>query len=351
MSGTQPAVPPDSILVQTFEGLRNTVAAERLAQGELAVARNIDIDDAKQVRRRRGYTRVATGDFHSMFQGATETYAVKDGVLGVVNPNYTFTAVQTGIGTTQLAYVQVNDKVYYASATHSGVISADRTVAAWGAVAADNTWLSPVVNPTSTLHPVGGRLLGKPPMATSLAAFNGRIYLAEEKTLWATELFLYNYVDKTRTFIQFEHPITMLGTVSDGLYVGTTENVMFLSGAFREMAMIEVQSVGAIPQSLVYVPDELIVNPEPPQRPSAESKNAVLFLTKSGLCVGLDRGICYNLTQTKVIFPDAASAAALFRRQDGVNQYISVVDSGGTPSSAARMGDYVEAEIRRFSGA
>lgn len=350
MSGSIPAALPDSVMIQQFEGLRNTVTAERLGQGELAVGRNIDIDDAKQVRRRRGYTRVATGNYHSMFQGASETYVVKDNVLGILNPNYTFVSLQTGIGAMPLAYVQVGDRVYFSSTLNSGVVNADRTVSPWGAVSAEGTWLSPVVNPTSTLFPVGGTLLGKPPMATALTAYNGRIYLADGRTLWATELFLYNYVDKTRTFIQLEHPITMLGTVSDGIYVGTTENVLFLSGAFREMRMDVVQSVGAVPGSMVYVPDERIVKPDPPQQPSTESKNAVLFLTKSGLCAGFDRGLCYNLTQNQMLFPTAASAAAVFRRQDGVNQYISVMDSGGTPSSGARMGDYAEAEIRRFSG-
>ena len=44
---------------------------------------------------------------------------------------------------------------------------------------------------------------------------------------------------------------------------------------------------------------------------------------------------------------DAGSAAAFYRRQDGVNQYIAVTNSGGTPSANTRIGDYVDAELIR----
>lgn len=101
-----------------------------------------------------------------------------------------------------------------------------------------------------------------------------------------------------------------------------------------------------MPGSLLSVPEELLGLEN-----SASSKNAVLFMTDSGLFAGLDGGICYNLTQNRVLFPDAASVAAMFRRQDGINQYVGVLDSQGSPASAARIGDYVDVEIRRFRGA
>ena len=75
-----------------------------------------------------------------------------------------------------------------------------------------------------------------------------------------------------------------------------------------------------------------------------------MFLAKTGLCAGFNGGQSFNLTQNTMVFPDASNAAALFRRQDGVNSYVAVADSGGTPSSNARIGDYVDAEIRRFQG-
>lgn len=333
---------------QAFTGIKNTVTRERLAPTELETARNVDLDDVGQLHRRRGYTRVATGDYHSLFASSRGLYGVKNGVLGAINPAYAFTPIQSNVGADRLAYVEVGPDIYFASPAASGVIRADNSAASWGYVSAANEWLSPVNTPTDTLAPIAGKLIGPPPMASSLAYLNGRIYLAHEKTLWATELYLYNYVDKTRNYLYFETPITAVGATADGLYVGTETNVWYLTGPFSEMRRSLVLNAGVLPGSMVPVPADLIVSEAQRGNPA---KHAIAFMTTTGLVAGFDGGVCYNLTQTQVLFPDAQNVAAMFRRQDGVNQYVGVADSRGTPSSNTRIGDYVDAEIRRFQGA
>lgn len=340
----------DSVSMQKFSGLKNTVTSERLAPDELEIALNIDIDDVGQLHRRRGTTQVSAGKFHSIFTADNCVYGVKDSALGIINPDYSFKQIKSGLGSGPLAYVQVGDDVYFTSPTDSGIIHRDASVSPWGAITDEGFWLSPVVKPTENLTEIRGKLLGAPPMATELAYFNGRIYMAHGKEVWATELYLYNYVDKTRNYLTFETDVTVIGVVTDGLYVGTQNSVWFLSGSFTQMARILIMSYGALPGSMISLPAEL-VNPQVPLQQQAPSKNAVLFLSTSGLCAGMDSGVCYNLTQTQVLFPDAANVAAMFRRQDGINQYVGVTDSAGTPSSTARIGDYVDAEIIRFKGA
>jgi hypothetical protein len=351
---------PDSIVLNKFSGLRNTIGPERLGNDEFARARNIDIDDIGQVRRRRGYTKVGSGNYHSLYAAAGGiVYVVKDGTLGILNPDYSFIGMSSGIGPDPLAYQQVGPVVYFSSATNSGKIS-NGTVSPWGESIAD-FWFSPVVNPLPDLPPTGGRLFGSPPLATVLAYYNGRIYLANRNILWATEMYLYNIVDKTRNFYQFESNINIIGVVTDGLYIGTDDAVYFLSGMFSEfktnigykggMKRIVVINTGAIPGSLVTLPSEL-VHPALQANLAApiDSKNAILFMTKSGLVCGLDGGNTFNLTQTKFLFPDMTAASALFRRQNGVNQYLSVANSGGTPAEAARFGDHLSAQLIRFNG-
>lgn len=337
-------VTQDSVVLSKFVGLRNTIGQERLAPGELERAQNIDLDDAGQPHRRRGYTQVAAGAWHSLYTSTRGTLGVKDGVLSIINPDYSTQVLKAGVGPSPVAYVDVGPETYFSSASDSGVILADNTVEPWGAVGGAGTWLSPVVNPTSTLSPIQGRLLGAPPMATALAYYNGRVYLAEGRTVWATELFMYRYVDKTRTYMLFETDVTVIGAVTNGLYVGTRTGVYFLGGTFGEMRRQPLSAYGAIPGTLVNVPAELV-------HPQANtSRNAVVFMTTSGLVAGFDDGQLLNLTQDRVLFPGAVAGAALFRRQDGVNQYIGATDSGGSPTSAARIGDYVDVEIRRFRG-
>lgn len=346
-----PQQPNDSVVFSNFEGLKNTATRERLKPSELETAVNVDIDDVGQIHRRRGYTRVATGKFHSLYSDASGlVLAVKDGTLGVVYSDYSFEPLLPNAGPDPFDYVRVGDTIYFSSASTSGKIGPDLIVSRWGEVVSPGTWLSPVVRPTETLGPVRGKLLGAPPMATALTYWNGRIYLANGDTVWATELYLYDYVDKTKTFLRFESDVTMLATVTDGLYVGTKDAVWFLSGTLNEMKRIPIIAYGALPRSSVEVPAEL-VKPQINQDPQSPIRNAVLFMTRYGVCAGFDGGVTYNLTQADVLFPDAVTAAPMFRRQDGVNSYVAVTDSGGTPSANTRIGDWVDVEIRRFQGA
>ena len=329
-----------------FKGLRNNVTAERLEGADLMRARNVDVDDAGQIRRRRGFTAVAAGVFHSLHTRTDGTVVgVKDGDLGLINADFSFTLLKSGVGSNPLAYVQVGDDLYFSSVTTSGVVGAGDAVRDWGALVSPGTWLSPVVSPTGTLQPIAGKLLGAPPLAHALTYHNGRIYLANDRTLWATELYLYDYVDKTRTYVMFEADITVLGAVSDGVYVGTATSIWFLSGSFAEMRRIRAYSFGALPGSLVTLPADIIL---PNQ---SVTRTAVMMMTTQGLCACQDGGLIYNITQQRVVFPGAVSAAAMLRQQDGINQYVGVLNSAGTPTSTARMGDYVDAEIRRFQGA
>jgi len=334
----------DAVTFGQFVGLRNTVTRERLKPEELERALNVDIDDAGEVRRRRGKTRVATGTYHSLWESDGITLVVKDGTLGYLHPDYSHTPLQTGVGPTRLAYARIKDTTYFAGATISGKIMPDDTVQDWGAVDDTGTWLSPVVNPTAYLDEVHGRYIEAPPVATSLLAKNGRIWLAHDNVLWATEYFLFDYVDKARNFIQFESPITALGGVGGGFYVGTERATYFMSGPLGQMEMTKVNDYGVLPGSMVPVTAEM-VRPERNQ-----SREAVVFMTNHGVCAGLDSGVCYNMTEQRVVLPEATSVAAMFRQQDGLNQYVGVADHGGTPSSKARIGDYVDAEIRRFQG-
>lgn len=338
---------PDSIMLQKFVGLKNVVGAERLGPDELERAVNIDLDDVGQIRRRRGQTLRTTGNFGSLF--TTEegvVFATKDGGLGIVNPNFTFTQLDSGYPSDPLAYVQVGPTLYFSSRTRSGKIDLKRlTVSPWGST--PDIFFSPVVNPTATLPAIRGKLYGPPPLATILAYFNGRVYLAHDRVVWATELFLYDFIDKTKNFWNFEAPITMIGVVTDGLYVGTEEGVWFLSGPFKETKRIRVMDTPCIAGSMTYIPGELANPAQVGLDQQTKVQVSILFLTAEGYCGGMDSGICYNYTENKFAFPNASSAVAAFRRQSGVNQYLAMVNSGGSPAANARIGDYVDAELIR----
>jgi hypothetical protein len=337
---------PDSIVLGQFTGIRNTVAPERLAPGDLEAAVNVDLDDTGQLRRRRGVTQVDDASYHSLRTIAGRVVGVKDGELGTIGANYAFTGL-VSVGEDPLSYTAVGETIYFSSRSASGKI-VDGVAQAWGQVGGEGQWLSPVVQPTETLGAIRGKLVGAPPLATEIEHYNGRIYLANDRWLWATELYLYDLVDKTRNFIPFEDPITMVRAVNDGCYVGTTRQLFFLSGLFAQgMKRTTVMDAPVIRGSAVSVPTAN-VHPAARTQPVPEGDSPV-FLTRDGVCLGLDGGQVYNLTRGRVVFPGAVSAAALYREDQGANSYVAVTDSAGGPAANARIGDYVDAEVIRAS--
>lgn len=341
-----PLQPPESIVLGNFSGVKNTASPERLREGELEAAVNIDLDDVGQARRRRGYVKRDSGNWHSVETIAGRTFGVRNGELGTVGTDYSFYPLVT-VGPDRLAYTAVGDDVYFGSATVSGKIVGGVAMD-WGAEVSPGQWISPVMRPTETLGAVAGRLLGAVPMATTLDQYKGRIYLGHEKLLWATELYLYDFVDKTKGFIPFEHDITMIRAVGDGLYVGTTAQLFFLQGTYSDgLKRSIVVDAPVIPGSAVWAPTA-DVHPQAKNGPVPEG-TVPMFMTGDGICVGLNGGQVYNLTRGRVVFPAAVGAAALYRADQGANAYVAVADSAGGPSANARIGDYVDAEIIRAS--
>lgn len=369
----QPAPPPaqgDSAVFRKFSGLVNTATPERMQPDELEIAINVDIDDRGQLHRRQGFRKVATGKFSSLFNSNERSiYGVVDGNLCLINPNWTTRLLQAGLqDDVPLAFVQIGDTIYWSCPIQSGKINQTlQQNSPWignivgpppgpgvPALPAGSFWLSPVVDPTSTLPPIRGKILSPPPFASCLAYFNGRAYLADRKTLWFTELYLYDYVDRTRDFFQFEADITMVGAVTDGIYVGTTEGVWFLAPAPRieghppgAMKRTRVMDSGVIPGTMCYLPAELANPPQVGLDQDTPVKVSIMFMSQNGYCGGQDGGTCYNYTETKFVFPAGVSGSGMFRRQYGTNQYIAAINSGGTPTVSARVGDHLDATIRR----
>jgi hypothetical protein len=343
-------------VLSSWDGLKNTLQPERLGDKDLVRARNVVLDDSGQPSRRRGYTLRLSGNIHSLFtsyQGVV--LGVVNSELSIINPDYsyqplTFIGTDPASGMAPLAYAQVGDSVYYVGTVDRGIVDIPgRSWSPWGDPA--DLWLSPVVNPTETLPAIAGRLLKQPPNATCMAYYNGRLYLGQGSTLWATDLYLYNFVDATAGYKLFEAELTMIGSVADGVYVGTKEALWFLTGpTFAEMKRTRVMDSGVIPGSMVDIPAELGNPPQVPISATTPVDVSIMFMTTKGVCIASASGHTLNLTEPKYIFPESMSAAALYRRQDGVNQYIAALQSGGSPTQSAAIGDYLDVTIIRGSG-
>lgn len=341
---SRPQEPSESLVVGVFDGIRNTVAPERLGVRDLEVARNVDVDDAGQVRRRRGFEQVLAGDFHSLHTTPDgRSFCVRDNQLTFIRPDLS-TQTLAFVGASPLAYLSIGETVYFTSAAVSGKIAPDLTILPWGQEGGDGLWLSPVARPTETLGAVAGQLLRAPPLAEWMTLHNGRIYLAEGAVLWATEMHLFDYVDATRTFFQYEAPITGLQACGEGFYVGTTEAVYFCSGPLRELRRQLVVNAPCVPGSMINVASDHV---RAAGDPALQYRDAILFTTPDGVIAGFEGGFCRNLTKDRVMLPPAQRSAAFARMQDGMHHYVAVMQGPPGTVSAAAVGDHIDVEIIR----
>lgn len=342
---SQPEDLPESIFFAASAGLRNVVSEERLQVGELSIAKNIDIDEVGQVRRRRGQTQVDSASWHSVENVGAHLVGVRDGDLGFIGEDYSHAALAS-VGDNPLSYTLVDDTIYYASdTTHGKIVSG--AVTAWGESNAGGQWLSPVQTPTETLGAISGKNLTPPQHASLIEAYKGRIYMGAANVLWATELYLYDLVDRTRNFVPLEHPITMLRAMEDGLFVGTTHQLLFLAGTMQAgLRKTVVMNQGVVRGSDVRVP---LTGFGPAQIGNAKPEGkGITFMADGGIYLGVDGGAVSEMT-SHVEFPAMSSAAALYRNDQGATSYLVSGNSRGTPTGDMRFGDYADAEIVRAS--
>lgn len=343
-----PPEAPESIMLQAFNGLRNNIAPERLAVGDLAIAKNVDIDDVGQLRARPGFERHEPDACHSFKRISGRSFGVVDGVLGTFAADRTFTPIAT-VGDDPLSYFAVGGDVYVSSVSYSAVLSATNVPSTWGVAGDEGEWYSPVMTPTDTLGEIAGRQLSAPPLSGITETYRGRGYLAVGNVLWITELYLYDKIDRTKGYVQFEHTITMVVAVGDGLYVGTTAGLYFLQGAFGEGLKYTTVFESPVLQGSVAMVPTAKVHPSARQQPMPEGDSPV-FMTQAGICVGLDGGTVYNLTHERVVFPQLSAGAALYRDDAGRSIYVYADEMGTAWAMNTRSGAVTEYENYTFTG-
>jgi len=394
LNPNQPALPA----FREFDGLYNVVPPDRVPDTGLTEAVNVDINDAKQVSRRQGYTRAQTGSFHSVWGYRDGAYVVRNGDLFWYAPvDNTLKRLVEGVGSAPLCYVDAGDRVLVSngtdswclrgtdwfmmgvpnppkpslSATTGGSLPAGTytvclalarldgleggpseftqievqkngllTVTWDGSILAyleykrlnvyisspsgEALYLHSSLDPTTGSLVIGevaqGRILATQglyalPAFTSAAFYNGRVYAAQGTVLWYSDIYNVELSRLYGNYIQFDSPITMVGDVTDGLYVSDSDTVYFLSGQDAPLSMRPILDYPALSGSFVPVDSGR----------AGMTSEAVMFATDEGVVFAQPGGSAKNLTQEKFLYTTGKSAAAMFRQYNGYGQYILTI--------------------------
>lgn len=184
---------------------------------------------------------------------------------------------------------------------------------------------------TITQLPVGRTLavrtlrMGPPPVGSVVVSYKGRIYVAENNYLWYTQPYEYELVHRAMNFIGFNSPIKTLAVGSDGLFVGSDTSTVYLAGDEpNKFEMQPLADYGTVYGTEVNVPKVLFKAPEG----ASANSDVPMWMSKNGLCVGLDDGSMLNLTGGRYTLPEGvATGASLLKLRGASPQLVTTLFS------------------------
>lgn len=145
-----------------------------------------------------------------------------------------------------------------------------------------------------------------PPPCHDMCLFKGALFLATANMLISSDPYNYELFDPYN-YIQFSSPIRVLGAVSDGLWVGTDDEIVFLQGTSMDtFNQIKRANHGAIQGSLAYSNASAVG-----QNGERMPDESVIFATDRGIMAGFPGGELRNLTQRQFTPGSGYSGTAL----------------------------------------
>jgi len=280
-------------IMSATTGLNNFVDPVRLAFDfktgvtELAQAVNIDIDNSGRPSRRRGRVRKRSDVARNGFAHGEVCLFVAGNTLYQMHADYTTTALRTDLTTgLRMRYYPIAGRTYYINGTEKGYIF-KKVNYSWDK--------GSYTVPADTY-----RIFSNPPNGHILSWFAGRALIARDNVVFASEPSFYGVFDLHNGFKLFPKNITMLQPTTVGLWVGTTDQVLFYRGTkWGELRRELKAEYGVLEGSDAWCPAEKL-----------NGNKAVLFTTPQGICSGGDDGAFENLTYEKITFPAGRYASA-----------------------------------------
>lgn len=161
---------------------------------------------------------------------------------------------------------------------------------------------------------------GPPPAGICLAQWRSRVLVAKDNVLYASLPNNVELFDFRRDFKQFIDPITMVVPVDDGVYVGTTKELVFLAGVqFDALQYRRVMDGPVVLGSGVAVRGELVKQGE-----GAGLGSAMICIADGRIVAGFNGGGLVRLTEG-TYHTTATEVHAHFRHIDGIPQYVAAV--------------------------
>lgn len=146
----------------------------------------------------------------------------------------------------------------------------------------------------------------------------GRSYFAVGNTVYCTVALSAEVDERFSTVISLDDMVTMILRVDGGLYVGSTQQLHFLSGTDPQSGGF--QDVWSLPWGVIMGTGLPIKGEKVPA--AGMSGNCAIFATTQGVVVGGPGGQIKNLSENRVSYPYGITGKATIREQGGLIHYL-----------------------------
>jgi hypothetical protein len=283
------------VLFESTTGVVDSIDPVRVGKDALVRAENVVIDLSGAVKRRDGMVELSSANCHSLFSCGEYGLGVLDGVLKLIEKDFSLTSLISVVGSGKLSYALGFDGSYDVVFFCNGVMNGkvvNKVYSAWTT--------SSYVGVNSTEEQVI-EYLASPPVGSLLEIFNGRMLVAVDNLVYVSEVFDYSRF-KVIPFI-FESAVVMMKGLTGGMYIGTEKEVLFLSGTDPfEFSRVKVMDGRVISGSCYKVTASDIGL-------QAQAEVIVFSVSGEGICLGDGSGNVQNLTKVEIDFSDEVVGA------------------------------------------
>ncbi len=171
--------------------------------------------------------------------------------------------------------------------------------------------------------PVRTQFMGPPPAGQVLGHYKGRAYVASGPFLLYSQPFEYELFDLRNGFLVLDSDIQTFSPVADGIFVGTKNRTLFLSGDQPEKFDLRpVAPHGTVMGTEIAVSADVMA-PADSGDAGADADTYVMWTSRLGPTVGRNGGTAKDLTARQFVPPAASMGAALLKRRSATPQYVA----------------------------
>ena len=288
-------------------GMNNVLDPARLVykpdsgDWEAALLLNVDLDATGRPTRRRGFSSLQVGSWHSLWSNGRIGYVVNELTLYEVGASGVLRSIKTDMAVGfPVSFLDVDGTIYWCNGVQNGKI-VDGENKGWAG---------------NYPHPSTVRIISDPPVGHLIEYHAGRIYIAQDNVVYFTEgAGLYDFVCMGDGYLPFfDSKIRMLRAVDDGLYVGTDAGVQFVSGMDPSKFQYRKVSDSAPVMGTDVTVLANIINQQ-------ANGYAAVWSATDGVYTGMSGGNADNITRKKLRLPAASRGAGLLYD----NKYVALL--------------------------